>query len=440
MQHQISVFLQKNAIISFISSLTFHDFFTILLTIYLQITKTFYITARIYMFSVLKKSSPSTHCYIKSIKYIYISLCFIMLFALCSCSNFGVNYTAPTLTHTSTEYSEVTVQSTSTAVSSEVTASLEPTVTAESSSTFQATATPEVTPTPEITNAPNVTATSDVTATPEITGKPTSKPTSNASTVCAHKSITIKNKTKATCTKAGFSGDTYCLMCGNKVSSGSKIPATGHQNTEVRNKKEATSSQNGYTGDIYCKDCETKIASGSSIPKKENPNIGKVEYIMPDGTSAFVDANISDVTGHYMAEKTKNTTHLYIDVEKEIVRLCNIERAKENLSALNWFEDAYYFTKIRAEEAATLFSHTRPNGKPWYSVCFDAGVVVTGYYGENLGITNGATPDQFAAAIVDSWMNSHDHRANIMNGNYRRIAVAIVQNGDQLTAVQFFFS
>lgn len=383
------------------------------------------------MFNFLKKqqSSASTLCSVKTNKLIYIFLFCIMLFALCSCSKKIDNHIIPTQTQSATANSEETILPVNTPS--------EPTETPVSTTTSDSTSTTESTVAPEITATPDATTTPDISSTPEAT---TSKPTATTSTACAHKSITIKNKSKATCTKDGYTGDTYCLMCGEKVSSGSKIPATGHANTELRNNKESTSSQAGYTGDVYCKDCGIKIESGTTLPKIENPNAGKIEYILPDGSSAFVDANISDITGHYMAEKTQITTHLYVNVEKDIVSLCNIERAKENLPALSWFEDAYYFTKIRAEETATLFSHTRPNGKPWYSVCFDAGVVITGYYGENLGKTNGATPEQFAKAIVDSWMNSPAHRANIMNGNYRRIAVAIVQNGDQLTAVQFFFS
>ena len=41
-----------------------------------------------------------------------------------------------------------------------------------------------------------------------------------------------------------------------------------HKNTEVRNAKEATFDEEGYTGDTYCKDCGEKIASGEKISKK----------------------------------------------------------------------------------------------------------------------------------------------------------------------------
>ena len=43
-----------------------------------------------------------------------------------------------------------------------------------------------------------------------------------------------------------------------------------HTETEVRDAKPATCAQEGYTGDTYCKSCEEKIATGTTIPKTQN--------------------------------------------------------------------------------------------------------------------------------------------------------------------------
>ena len=45
---------------------------------------------------------------------------------------------------------------------------------------------------------------------------------------CLHASTQIKDQTTATCGKDGFTGNTYCNDCGNKIKSGSTIPATGN--------------------------------------------------------------------------------------------------------------------------------------------------------------------------------------------------------------------
>ena len=61
--------------------------------------------------------------------------------------------------------------------------------------------------------------------------------------------------------------------------------------------------------------------------------------------------------------------------------------------------------------------------------------------GENLGRARGCSLDaDFARMMVDSWMASAGHRANILNPDFNRIAISIVQEGTDLYVVQHFFS
>ena len=77
----------------------------------------------------------------------------------------------------------------------------------------------------------------------------------------------IRDAVEATCTAAGYTGDTYCKDCDALLTSGTAIPATGHVGgTEVRDALEATCTQDGYTGDTYCKDCDALLTSGTAIP------------------------------------------------------------------------------------------------------------------------------------------------------------------------------
>ena len=105
----------------------------------------------------------------------------------------------------------------------------------------------------------------------------------------------VRGAKDATCTAAGYTGDTYCKGCGVKLASGKAIPATGHTGgtatckdlaecevchkpygekdasnhaggTEVRGAKDADCTQNGYTGDTYCKDCDALLTSGKTVP------------------------------------------------------------------------------------------------------------------------------------------------------------------------------
>lgn len=69
-----------------------------------------------------------------------------------------------------------------------------------------------------------------------------------------------------TCTEKG--SKTYtCSVC--QKTKTEEIPATGHQNKEVRDKKAATCTKAGYTGDTYCKDCGELLETG-----KETDELG----------------------------------------------------------------------------------------------------------------------------------------------------------------------
>lgn len=68
----------------------------------------------------------------------------------------------------------------------------------------------------------------------------------------------------AACTAEGIRTFT-CTSCG--ITRIEAISATGHGNTETRNEKDASCSSEGYTGDLYCTVCGQKMSSGSVIAK-----------------------------------------------------------------------------------------------------------------------------------------------------------------------------
>ncbi|MGM9554172.1 MAG: S-layer homology domain-containing protein, partial [Faecousia sp.] len=70
---------------------------------------------------------------------------------------------------------------------------------------------------------------------------------------------------EATCTEAG-SITMVCGRCGS-VLSVEEIPALGHT-AELRGAKEAACTEDGYTGDTYCSICGTLLAKGEVIPAR----------------------------------------------------------------------------------------------------------------------------------------------------------------------------
>ena len=63
---------------------------------------------------------------------------------------------------------------------------------------------------------------------------------------CIHSSTKILNESAATCNEPGYTGDVYCSSCGDKIKSGTVIPATGdHEWSEKETVKEPTTTEAG---------------------------------------------------------------------------------------------------------------------------------------------------------------------------------------------------
>ena len=73
-----------------------------------------------------------------------------------------------------------------------------------------------------------------------------------------------KITTSSTCTTEGIKTYT-CTSCGTTKTEA--IAATGHGATEIRNKRDASVTSEGYTGDTYCTICNQKLSSGNAIAK-----------------------------------------------------------------------------------------------------------------------------------------------------------------------------
>lgn len=219
--------------------------------------------------------------------------------------------------------------------------------------------------------------------------------------------------------------------------------ACTHENTKLVNVLIATTQTEGYTGDTCCKDCGEIIATGTVIEKRPSNTVttNKVTYTLPDGSKVTLDKN-ENLRDYLLHLYTKYISHENSNIEEEIFRLVNIEREKAGVSPLEWNEDGYFFTEIRAEECGALFSHTRPNGCGCETVYSDHNILLYGYWAENLGrLSDNAsfTDTEIAKMLVDAWMNSASHRNNILNSAFTSVSIAYVHMNGYHIVVQNFF-
>ena len=108
--------------------------------------------------------------------------------------------------------------------------------------------------------------------------------------------------------------------------------------------------------------------------------------------------------------------------------LVNNQRAAAGLAALVWNDGLEQAAQVRAQECERAFSHTRPDGTDWWTV--NSALM----YGENLAMNYSDS-----SSVVNAWMASPGHKANIMNGGYVTIGVAAYQasNGSWYWAQEF---
>lgn len=111
--------------------------------------------------------------------------------------------------------------------------------------------------------------------------------------------------------------------------------------------------------------------------------------------------------------------------------LVNEERAKVGLPALEYRTDIQELADIRSVEIDGFFSHSRPDGREFYTV-FDDTEVLYRSVGENLA-KGQRTPER----VVEAWMGSEGHRANILDEDYTGIVIAY---GDNYCWVQLFIT
>lgn len=111
-----------------------------------------------------------------------------------------------------------------------------------------------------------------------------------------------------------------------------------------------------------------------------------------------------------------------------VFNLMNQVRVQNGLAVLVWNTALEHAAQVRAKEAATKWSHTRPDGSDFWTV--DPEV----QYGENLA-KNYKTADK----AYEAWMKSPTHAENIMDAKYRTVAIAIHQadNGQWYWAEEF---
>ena len=123
--------------------------------------------------------------------------------------------------------------------------------------------------------------------------------------------------------------------------------------------------------------------------------------------------------------------------EYDVLKIANQERAKEGLEPLTSVPKLQEATDIRAAELVAVTDHIRPDGSDWATVFEEVHLHHT-WAGENV-----AAGQRSPAAVMNAWMNSDGHRANILREQFVHMGVGYHYDRSSMYQthwVQLFYS
>ena len=169
----------------------------------------------------------------------------------------------------------------------------------------------------------------------------------------------------------------------------------------------------------------TTAMANSSYKVVSGDSLWRIAVKTQTGVQELIQSNpnLSNPNLIYPGQMINIPTKEQSNIEQEVTKLVNVERAKAGLPALKSDWELARVAEFKSQDMRdkNYFSHTSPTyGSPFTMI-------------KNFGITyksageNIAKGQRTASEVVQAWMNSEGHRANIMSKNFTHIGVGYVE-------------
>lgn len=124
-------------------------------------------------------------------------------------------------------------------------------------------------------------------------------------------------------------------------------------------------------------------------------------------------------------QTTAATTSSNVSYEERVAQLVNVEREKNGLQPLTFDSSISNVARAKSKDMAdnNYFAHQSPTYGSAGDMLRNFGINWSAW-GENIA-SGQDTPEE----VVNAWMNSEGHRANILSSNFGKIGVGYVTNG-----------
>ncbi|WP_217547477.1 CAP domain-containing protein [Streptomyces sp. GbtcB6] len=225
--------------------------------------------------------------------------------------------------------------------------------------------------------------------------------------------------------------ENYKLGGGSSTTGGERVQADGvPSNTAAEQGGTSGSAESSGTGSSTSRDTQrsaspTPTASASrSASASASPTPTKTATEKPTPTATPSKQATASPSKTATKAPVKTSAPIAVSeaaaVEAEVLKLVNEERAKVGCSALSANSSLTKLAEAFSDDMAArdFFDHTDPDGKTPWDRAAAAGISSLG--GENI-----ARGQATAQAVMDAWMNSEGHRANILNCDFKTLGVGV---------------
>ncbi|UFH98992.1 CAP domain-containing protein [Bacillus toyonensis] len=165
-------------------------------------------------------------------------------------------------------------------------------------------------------------------------------------------------------------------------------------------------------------------------PAEQKPAEQKPAEQKPEAQKPAENNNTQKPTEQKPAEqKPAEEAKSLSEFEQRVVELTNAERTKQGLPALKIDTELSKVARVKSEDMQknNYFDHNSPTYGSPFDMMKKFGISYTSA-GENIA-QGQRTPEE----VVQAWMNSAGHRANILNNGFTHIGVGYVESGNYWT-------
>ncbi|WP_369225853.1 CAP domain-containing protein [Streptomyces sp. R39] len=230
--------------------------------------------------------------------------------------------------------------------------------------------------------------------------------------------------------------ENYKLGGGSGTTGGERVQAADEpSNTAAEQGGTSGSAESRGTGSSTSRDTQRSTSPTASASKSASASASKsaaassptptgtaTEEPTPAATPSRTPGATPSRTATQAPARTAApiTTSAEAVVQAEVLKLVNGERAKVGCSALSASSSLTRLAESFSDDMAArdFFDHTDPNGRTPWDRAAAAGI-------SDLGGENIARGQATAQAVMDAWMNSEGHRANILNCDFKTLGVGV---------------